>query len=90
MMDSTILYSIAHDALVLALLLSLPLLGVAFFTGTIVGFLASYTKLSEPAIGITARILAGMGTLVLISPWLADRAMSFATKTWLLLSTVVT
>ena len=88
-MDGSQLGEIAVEGLYLILLLSAPLLSLALLTGIIVGWLSHYTKLSEPAIGNLARLLAVMGGLLPVAPWIGDRTVQFAQKTWALLLQMV-
>ena len=88
-MDGSLLVEIALEGLYLILLLSAPLISLALLTGVIVGWLSHYTKLNEPAIGNLSRLLAVLGGLLLVAPWIGDRTVQFAQKTWALLLQMV-
>ncbi|MBN2526664.1 MAG: flagellar biosynthetic protein FliQ [Deltaproteobacteria bacterium] len=88
-MDAAFLVELFEEALFLLLLLCAPVLTAALLTSVLVGWLSHYTKLSEPAIGSMARILAVLAGLLVFAPWIAQRVLGFTEKTWQLLQAVV-
>jgi flagellar biosynthesis protein FliQ len=79
------LYEVSRQGLFLVLLLSAPVLAVALATSILTGLLSHYTRLSEPAVGNVARMIAVLGALLIIGPWIGGRLVSFAQSVWLLL-----
>jgi flagellar biosynthesis protein FliQ len=79
------LYEVSRQGLFLVLLLSAPVLAVALATNILTGLLAHYTRLSEPAVGNVARMIAVLGALLIIGPWIGGRLVSFAQSVWHLL-----
>jgi flagellar biosynthesis protein FliQ len=84
-MSPEALYALTREGLYLVLLLSAPVLAVALTTNLLTGFLAHYTKLSEPAIGNVARMIAVLGALLMIAPWIGGRLVAFAQNAWQLM-----
>lgn len=87
--DTAVLNEVVLESLSLVLLLSAPVISIALLTSVIVGWLGHYTRLSEPAIGSLARLIAGLGGLLLVAPWVGARVLEFAQRTWQLISQVV-
>lgn len=87
-MTSSDLYDLGRETLVLVLLLSLPLLGAALLSGVFTGILTSYTKLSDPAIGVVARVVAVLVALLVFSPWLGQSIVAYTHETWSLIQRV--
>ena len=82
------LYAIAREGLLLALMLSLPILGAAFLAGVLLAVLQTFTKLSEPALTYIPRIAAVTLAVLFAAPWGAQRVAAFAEHVWSLIQTV--
>ncbi|MCK9460987.1 MAG: flagellar biosynthetic protein FliQ [Proteobacteria bacterium] len=79
------LYDVARQGLVLAVAVSLPLLGAALLASILSGALQSLTRLSEPAITQVSRILAVLACAVAAGPWIAGEVKQFAAQTFALI-----
>ncbi|MBN2342911.1 MAG: flagellar biosynthetic protein FliQ [Deltaproteobacteria bacterium] len=88
-MMASMLVDVVMELLVVLLLLSAPVWTAVLFSSVLVGVLTNYTKMSEPAIGVTARAVAVLSVFLLIAPWMGQHVTSFASKTWMLLEQVV-
>jgi flagellar biosynthetic protein FliQ len=77
-MDLSAIDRLAYDALVLALLLSLPVLAAVLAGGVLTGLLQSFTRLSDPSIQQVVRIVAVFLVALAVAPWVADRLADFA------------
>lgn len=82
------LYDVAKEALVLALVLSLPIIAAALAAGVVTGLFQAYTKMSEPAINHAARIAAVLVAAVFLVTWVAGHVASFAERVFGLIHTV--
>ncbi len=82
------LFDIAREALVLALLLSMPIIGAAFFAGLITALLQSLTKVSEPALTHVPRIAAVALVVLFTAPWISERVSGFAERIWSLVQAI--
>jgi flagellar biosynthetic protein FliQ len=87
-MDPSALNRLAHDALVLALLLSLPVLAAALAGGVLTGLLQSYTRLSDPAIQQVVRVAAVFLVALAVAPWVAGGLADFARTAWTMIQDV--
>ncbi|MBW2277860.1 MAG: flagellar biosynthetic protein FliQ [Deltaproteobacteria bacterium] len=87
-MNPADLYDVGKEALVLALLLSLPVIAAALVAGVVTGLFQAYTKMSEPAINHAARIAAVFVVALMLVTWVADHVSSFAERVFSLIHVV--
>ena len=82
MIHSAELIEVARDGLVLALFLSLPILGAALVAGLVTTLLQMFSKLSEPTLTYVPRIVAVVLAVLLAGPWIGGRVAAFAERVW--------
>lgn len=87
-MTEAALLTLFERALLLCLLLALPPLLIGALAGGLVGWLQARLGISEPSPPALARLVAGMGTLVLLSPWVGREVLRFASALWAALPTL--
>ncbi|MBN2802996.1 MAG: flagellar biosynthetic protein FliQ [Deltaproteobacteria bacterium] len=85
-MSKAVIFDIASNLLTEALFILIPVLAAFFITALFTGILTSYTRLSEPAIGLCARIAAVSGVLIIYIPWMGNRIVEYASTSWTLIS----
>ncbi len=73
-----VLVSLGHEALLLALWVSLPPLGAALLVGLVVGALQAATQIQDPGVAVVPRLCAVIGALAIASPWIAAQVVRFA------------
>jgi len=78
------LVELAQQALVLATLLSLPVIGVAAVVGLFVAAVQAASQIQDPTIAHLPRVLAVTGTLVVLGPWIGVQIASFAERVFTL------
>ena len=88
MMETGDILFLVREAIMLALLMSLPLLGIVLLTSIFTMVIQSLTKVSESALSVVPRILAVMVTLLVAGPWMGSRVAGFAERVWILLQSV--
>ncbi|HLU47395.1 MAG TPA: flagellar biosynthetic protein FliQ [Planctomycetota bacterium] len=69
---------LAHRALVLALELGLPLLGVAFAVGLLFSILGTVTQIDEPTLASIPKLFAVGGIALVLAPWYLSVLAQFA------------
>jgi type III secretion HrpO family protein len=74
----------AQQALVLATLLSLPIIGIAAIVGLLVAAIQAASQIQDPTIAHLPRVLAVAGTLVVLGPWIGSQIASFAERVFVL------
>lgn len=70
------------DALQIALMLSLPALGLALVVGAAVGLLQAATQLAEPSINALSRLLAVGLVLALCARWMGEELVRYTLALW--------
>jgi type III secretion HrpO family protein len=72
------LAGLGQSALVLALLVSLPVVGVAAVVGLVVAAFQAATQLQDPTIAHLPRLVAVALALVVLGPWMGSEIADFA------------
>jgi len=68
------------EALLLAVLLSLPPLAASFLVSSFVGAVQSLTGVQDSTVGTLPRLVAVAGTLVLTLAWMGDHVQALALR----------
>jgi len=71
--------SFGREAFLIALLLSGPALLVGLVVGLLVAIFQAVTQIQEITLTIIPKIIAIIGVLVLLYPWLLSKAMDYFT-----------
>jgi flagellar biosynthesis protein FliQ len=88
MVEYNDILSLGREAMILALLSALPILGAALLSSLLTAVIQSIARISETALSIVPRILAVGAALIFTGPWIGHRVALFATKVWSLLQGV--
>ncbi len=67
----------AKEAIEVILLLALPFLGVALIVGLIISILQAATQIQEASLLIVPKIVVFLITLLLLSPWVMQKMLSY-------------
>jgi type III secretion HrpO family protein len=81
---ASLLVEHARQALVLAALVSLPVIGVAALVGLLVAAIQAATQIQDPTLAHLPRIVAVTATLAVLGPWMGWQIASFAERVLLL------
>lgn len=73
-----VLLGLGREALVLALLVSVPPLAAALLVGIVVGALQAATQIQDPGVPVVPRLCAVLGALAVAGPWIGARLVRFA------------
>jgi type III secretion HrpO family protein len=74
------LTSLAQEALILSLSVSLPVVAVAAVVGLLVAVLQAATQIQDATISHLPRLLAVAVALVLLGPWMGAQIADFASR----------
>ena len=69
--------SLGSEAIKLALMVSLPLLGVGLVVGLLVAVLQATTQIQEMTLSFVPKIVAVLLTLLAASPWIIQKLANF-------------
>lgn len=76
-MNTTELVFLTSQSLILVLLLSLPIVGVAAFVGLLVGLLQGLTQIQDQTISFALRLIASFAVLALTARWIGSELVNF-------------
>jgi type III secretion HrpO family protein len=79
-MELAELISLAQEALVLSLLVSLPVLAVAAVVGLSSAIFQAATQVQDAALGHFPKFIAVSITLALAGPWMGRQILAFAVR----------
>jgi flagellar biosynthetic protein FliQ len=71
---------LGSQAIKLALLVSLPLLGVGLIVGLLVAVLQATTQVQEMTLSFVPKIVAVLLTLLAASPWILQKVAGFTSN----------
>ncbi len=80
MIDTGHLVDSAQQALVLAALVSLPVVGVAALVGLFVAAIQAAAQVQDPTLSHLPRMLAVIAALVVAGPWMGHQIAGFAER----------
>ena len=72
--------SLGREAIVLALMVSFPLLGVGLVVGLLVAVLQATTQVQEMTLSFVPKIVAVLLTLLAASPWIIQKLAFFTSN----------
>jgi flagellar biosynthesis protein FliQ len=81
--------NLGTEAIKLALLLSLPLLGVGLIVGLLVAVLQATTQIQEATLSFVPKIVAVLLTLILAAPWIIDKIGGFTSNLIISIPTII-
>ena len=69
--------NLGSEAIKLALMLSLPLLGIGLIVGLCVAILQATTQIQEMTLTMIPKIIVVLLLLLFVSPWMLEKLSSF-------------
>lgn len=73
----------AREAIEIALLISLPMLGVGLFVGVTVSILQAATQIQEMTLSFIPKIISIFVALLLAFPWIMDKLVTYTREIFL-------
>ena len=73
---------LVRQTLLLALMISAPLLVVGLVVGLVISLLQAVTQIQEQTIVFVPKIIAMVAAAVVVMPWIAARLMAFTQQLW--------
>ncbi len=70
---------LVRSTLVLALLVSAPMLIIGLVVGIVVSLLQAVTQIQEQTLSFIPKIVAMVGSAILLMPWISHRLMEYST-----------
>ncbi len=73
----------AREAIEVALLIALPMLGVGLFVGVTVSILQAATQIQEMTLSFIPKIISIFVALLLAFPWIMDKLVTYTREIFL-------
>lgn len=77
-MDMTLALDLGRQALVTALLISAPVLGVGVVVGLIISLIQTVTQIQDQTLSIVPKIVAMVGAAVFFVPWVTQQLLEYS------------
>ena len=71
---------LVREALLMALIVSTPVMAIGMLVGLVVSLFQSMTQLQEQTLSFVPKIVAMVGIGILLAPWLAHQLLQYATE----------
>ena len=71
---------LTREALLMALIVSAPVMGIGMVVGLVVSLFQSMTQLQEQTLSFVPKIVAMVGIGLLLAPWLTHKLLEYATQ----------
>jgi len=69
---------LGREALMMALTISVPIMGIGMIVGLAISLFQSMTQLQEQTLSFVPKIVAMIGVALVLIPWLAGRLLEYA------------
>ena len=79
-MDLTQACDLVRETLVLALVISAPMLIIGLVVGVVVSLLQAVTQIQEQTLSMIPKLAAMVGAAIVLMPWIGHRLMEYATQ----------
>ncbi len=77
-MELPVALDLSRNALVVALILSAPILGIGVLVGLTISLIQAVTQIQDQTISIVPKIVAMIGVAILFVPWLTQRIVEYS------------
>lgn len=77
-MDFSQALDLSREALLTALIISAPVLGMGLIVGLVIGLVQTVTQIQDQTLSIVPKIVAMVAAAVFFVPWLAQRVLEYA------------
>ena len=79
-MTESVVFTIGRDALMVALMLSVPLLGVSLILGLVISIFQAVTQINEMTLTFVPKLLGLGAVLLVLGPWMLEKIVSYTTQ----------
>ena len=78
MMELPVALDLGREALLTALVIAGPILGIGILVGLVVSLLQTLTQVQDQTFSIVPKIVAMFGAAIFFVPWIAGRLVQYA------------
>ena len=79
-MDTSVILSLAREALLLMVLASLPPIAASLVVGFLMSLVQATTQIQESTLSVVPKLCAAVLSLVIAGPWIAAQLTRFTTS----------
>ena len=87
-MDAGVVMDIATNAMITAIMIAAPVLGVSIVVGLAVSIFQATTHIQEQTLTFVPKVLAIVGVLVLFGPWMISVLTNYITELYSSMNTM--
>jgi flagellar biosynthetic protein FliQ len=77
-MEAMLALDLGREALLTALIISAPVLGIGLVVGLVISLIQTVTQIQDQTLSIVPKIVAMVGAAVFFVPWLAQRVLEYS------------
>lgn len=81
-MDIESAVDITRGAVIVTLMVGTPVMGVAMVVGLMISLFQALTQLQDQTLTFVPKILAMVGTLLLLMPWIFGQVIEYTIDLW--------
>ncbi|MBL4885065.1 MAG: flagellar biosynthesis protein FliQ [Planctomycetaceae bacterium] len=81
-MDIDSAVDITRGAVIITLMVGTPVMGVAMAIGLCISLFQALTQLQDQTLSFVPKILAMVGTLLLLMPWIFGQIVEYTIELW--------
>jgi flagellar biosynthetic protein FliQ len=71
---------LAREALIVALVISAPIMLIGMVVGLVISLLQSITQLQEQTLSFVPKVVAMVGISLILAPWVATKLLEYAAE----------
>jgi flagellar biosynthesis protein FliQ len=79
-MTETMVLELGRNAVMMTLMLALPMLIVSLAVGLVIGIIQAATQIHEPTVNFVPKVLAMVGVLALLGPWMLQNMVRYTAE----------
>ncbi|OQW86941.1 MAG: flagellar biosynthetic protein FliQ [Rhodoferax ferrireducens] len=80
-MNAQMVLTIGHDALIMMLMVSAPVLGVILVVGLLISLFQAVTQINEATLAFVPKLIAAMAVFALAGPWMLTTLVEYIRRT---------
>ncbi len=80
-MDAQMVLKMGQDALLMLIMVSAPILGVALLVGLLVSLFQAVTQINESTLAFVPKLLAVVAVFTLAGPWMLTMLVEYIRRT---------
>ena len=80
-MNAQMVLTMGQEALLMLLMVSAPVLGVALLVGLLVSLFQAVTQINEATLAFVPKLIAAVGVMAIAGPWMLSMLVEYIRRT---------